>query len=136
MTAAHEPGSTSRGHEDRDVAVRPMVWTAVLLVVCGGLIQVAVYMAMSHLERQRLETFAPASPLARERLVPPAPRLQLSPAEDLQAMRARERQVLGSYGWVDRPHGVVRIPIERAMALIAQRVPATQASHATTDKHK
>ncbi len=28
---------------------------------------------------------------------------------------------LNSYGWVDRKHGVIRIPIERAMDLVAQR---------------
>jgi hypothetical protein len=34
---------------------------------------------------------------------------------------ARKKQ-LGSYGWVDRKAGVVRIPIERAMELSAQGV--------------
>lgn len=37
---------------------------------------------------------------------------------DLQARRGQ----LGSYGWVDRKAGVVRIPIERAMELSAQGV--------------
>ena len=35
---------------------------------------------------------------------------------DLEARRER----LGSYGWVDRPAGVVHLPIERAMELSAQ----------------
>jgi hypothetical protein len=34
---------------------------------------------------------------------------------------ARKKQ-LGSYGWVDRKAGVVRIPIERAMELTAQGI--------------
>jgi hypothetical protein len=37
---------------------------------------------------------------------------------DLEARRGR----LGTYGWVDRKSGVVRIPIERAMELSAQGV--------------
>lgn len=37
---------------------------------------------------------------------------------DLEARRGR----LGSYGWVDRKNGVVRIPIDRAMELSAQGV--------------
>ncbi len=37
---------------------------------------------------------------------------------DLEARRER----LGSYGWVDRKRGIVRIPIDRAMELSAQGV--------------
>jgi len=51
----------------------------------------------------------------------PAPRLQSHPTLDLEALRAEEDEVLGSYAWVDRDHGVVRLPIERAMQLIAER---------------
>ena len=35
--------------------------------------------------------------------------------------RERENLTLNSYGWVDRPAGVVGIPIERAMDIIAER---------------
>lgn len=37
---------------------------------------------------------------------------------DLEARRGR----LGSYGWVDRKAGIVRIPIDRAMELSAQGI--------------
>ena len=36
-------------------------------------------------------------------------------------MRAAEDQMLTSYGWVDPQNGVVRIPIDRAIDLLAQR---------------
>jgi len=59
--------------------------------------------------------------------LPPEPRLEATPILDLQAMRAAEDQVLNSYGWVDKPSGVVRIPIDRAIDLLAQRgLPARQ----------
>jgi len=65
----------------------------------------------------------PRSPLAssspRESL-PPEPRLQVSPAQDLKELRAAEDAMLHSYGWVDQQAGVVRIPIERAMELLAE----------------
>jgi hypothetical protein len=32
-----------------------------------------------------------------------------------------KRQALDSYEWVDRERGIVRIPVERAMALIVER---------------
>lgn len=41
------------------------------------------------------------------------------PSDDLQQLRARQLEQLGSYGWVDQAAGTVRIPIERAMDLVA-----------------
>lgn len=52
---------------------------------------------------------------------PPAPRLQVTPEKDLAALRAGEKAMLEGYAWVDRAAGRVRIPIERAMTLIAER---------------
>ena len=51
----------------------------------------------------------------------PQPQLQRTPVLDLQAVRAAEEQALSTYGWVDQPKGVVRIPIDRAIDLLAQR---------------
>ena len=53
--------------------------------------------------------------------LPPEPRLQSSPTADLRAMRGREAKELNGYGWVDRPAGVIHIPIDRAMRLVADR---------------
>jgi hypothetical protein len=52
---------------------------------------------------------------------PPQPRLLSSEGEELRRVRAAEEQILNSYGWVDTGKGVVRIPIQRAMELVAQR---------------
>jgi len=52
---------------------------------------------------------------------PPLPELEEHPAQDLQAFRAAEDQILGTYGWVDKGRGVVRIPIDEAMKLLAER---------------
>ena len=52
---------------------------------------------------------------------PPAPRLEVKPGESLAALHAREDIALSHYGWADRQHGVVRIPIDRAAALLAER---------------
>ena len=41
------------------------------------------------------------------------------PAE-LRSLRAAQRSVLNQTGWVDRKNGIVAIPIEKAMALLAQ----------------
>ena len=53
--------------------------------------------------------------------VPPQPRLQNTPRIDLRDIRAAEDQALGTYGWVDQAQGIVRLPVDRAMEIIAQR---------------
>jgi hypothetical protein len=51
---------------------------------------------------------------------PPEPRLQKAPVKDLKEFRASEDAILNSYGWVDPEKGIVRIPVERAMELVAK----------------
>lgn len=51
----------------------------------------------------------------------PGPVLQVNPAPDYQTFRAAEDALLGSYGWVDQSRGVVRIPVEEAMRILAER---------------
>jgi hypothetical protein len=41
------------------------------------------------------------------------------PSEELQQLEARQLEQLASYGWVDQSAGTVRIPVERAMDLLA-----------------
>jgi len=62
------------------------------------------------------------SPLEEERgpRLPPEPRLQPSPTADMEAMRAEEEGILGRYGWVDRPAGIGRIPVDRAIDILAE----------------
>ena len=51
----------------------------------------------------------------------PQPRLETDETTEINDFRMQEEQTLNSYGWVDQQAGVVRIPIDRAMALLAQR---------------
>ena len=46
-------------------------------------------------------------------------RVLIPPSAELQALREREARELGSYGTVDKEKGLIRIPIERAMELVA-----------------
>jgi hypothetical protein len=60
--------------------------------------------------------------------LPPEPRLEANPYQALQALRAREDHILEQYAWIDKAKGIVRIPIERAMDLAAERgLPTRQA---------
>ena len=41
--------------------------------------------------------------------------------KDLRELREAESNLLDHYGWVDKSAGVVRIPIDRAIDLLAAR---------------
>ena len=52
----------------------------------------------------------------------PTPRVQTDDGnQDVADLHARENLLLENYTWVDSAHTKVRIPIERAMELVAQR---------------
>jgi hypothetical protein len=123
MSHASTPpnAAAQAGHEERDVTFRPVVISLIGLVgliIVGAALMWALYQYFS-----ARPAGAPANPLARSfgRQVPPEPRLQSNPLEDLRQLRAQEDTTLNTYGWVDRKTGVVRIPVERAMELLAQR---------------
>jgi hypothetical protein len=63
---------------------------------------------------------------------PPAPALEAESGQTLDPYLSAEQQQLNSYGWVDRSAGIIRIPIDRAIELTAQRgLPARPAPTAT-----
>lgn len=114
------------GYERQDMSVR------LIGTFLGGLIVTvcAVFLMMwwlfGYYRTSADRQSAPISPLAEVRQIPPEPRLQVHGAADLKAFETEENAVLHSYGWVDRKAGVVRIPIDRAMKLLAERgLPAT-----------
>lgn len=110
------------GHETRDVRVRLVVWFAVGLVGAGLIVHLLLAGLYRWLETQNPSPFSPSRiVVAPPGNVAPAPRLQTNPQADLAGFAAAEEKRLHSYGWVDQDAGIVHIPIERALELIAER---------------
>lgn len=118
----------------------------VILSLAAMLLVAALFKLLERGARHQDSAAADAAGLERrEHRAPPQPRLQVNAARHLQEFRSAEEERLGSYGWMDRPTGMVHIPIERAMDLIARRgvgaltaapaaVPATAATPAAEAK--
>jgi hypothetical protein len=51
----------------------------------------------------------------------PTPALQTDPQDDLKRFLTEQKEQLSGYQWIDRAQGLVRIPIEEAMRIIAAR---------------
>lgn len=97
----------------------PAVATRAVLIAIGGFLGfVALTMAGSYIY---LRSTTPGMFDAAARRSFPQPALQTDPRADLAAFNARQQQALTGYGWVDRDAGIVRIPIDDAMAVIAAR---------------
>lgn len=109
------------------VSVGPIVKFAVALTVVSLVTMVAVWGLFRFLEARTRATEAGPTPVeaehprSAEQKLPPAPRLEIDPTASLTRLRAEEDARLASYGWVDRPAGIVHIPIDRAMRLLAER---------------
>ena len=149
----HEPEEvdTSHGYEKSDVGVTGIV---VFLVALSIFVAVAAALAYgigkainAHMAKEdgprtkwtqpvdvRQLGNMPNSPELQNKMAEltqrfPTPRLQTDDGnQDVADLHAREDLLLENYSWVDRSQGKVRIPIERAMQLIAkQGLPAAPA---------
>jgi hypothetical protein len=128
MTPARHGGAAGR-YEARDARVRTLAW--LLAALLAGMVAVLFLMKalFAHLALGEERRPAIPSTLAGARSnVPPSPRLQNTPLDDLRRLRAEEDAALSSYGWVDRGAGIVRIPIDRAIEMTAKAAAAEPAA--------
>ncbi len=117
----HTTEQPASGYERTDLSVRAIAAFAGTLVITTALTLVLMAWLLGYFVRLEMRADPPVSPLVETLPSPPEPRLQADPGRDLQEMRATEDAMLNEYAWVDRRDGTVRIPITRAMELLAER---------------
>ena len=115
-TAHHSPNGA--GHEQSEVSVKLIVVSLAFLAVATAIVFVLVvgifryfYATNSTEEATRLS----------QPVVPPEPRIEVAPYEELQQLRAKEDHILNSYAWVGQQGGAVRVPIDKAIDLLAAK---------------
>lgn len=116
-------------HEESDVNIRGIFGFAIGLFIVAVVVHVAVYLLFLYFTTHQPGAGTRSYPLAagQENRLPPEPRLQINPRQDLRDLRAQEDELLNGYRWIDRNAGIVRIPIEQAMKLTLERgLPARQ----------
>jgi len=112
--------SVSPRHE-KDVDVGLVAKMALFGVVIIAFVLVAMYGLVRVVRNHEASLNRSETPYAVEPAPFVGPNLQVSPPQDLRKVLANERAILSSYGWIDQDLGVVRIPIERAMDVLAER---------------
>lgn len=110
-------------HETSDVNVRAILTVGAGLAGVTAAAAVVVWLLVLFLARSAADTAPREYPLAasHEQRLPPEPRLQTNPREDLFELRQSEERQLRSYGWVNKDAGIARIPIDEAMKLTLER---------------
>ena len=136
-----DPESERRGHEMRDVAIRPILYFLIGLFVFGGVLQTVMSTIMRGYVVEDTKVGVPAVTVLEARTLqrkildkslhdngqagdnvrpsPPVP-LQRDTTADMLRMYAEEDAILTTYH-SDKKTGQVRIPIDRAMQILAKK---------------
>ncbi len=132
--------TNSNGHggfEPRDIGASGVLYFLLGLAVFGLIAHFLMTGLYSYLEKRTNAEQAPVSPLVSNAPVDtrhlsvdyrdylkqnfPSPQLEIDERTQLNKIRLNEEETLSTYDYVDQKAGIVRIPIEHAMNLIAQR---------------
>ena len=109
--------AVQRGHEIFDLDVSFMRWFSLGIVVLVIFTAVAAFALLGGFRVPHpLTRTAPAVDGSGSA---PFTTLQSAPQDELRSYRRAKAAALEGYRWVDRESGVVQIPIERAMELVA-----------------
>jgi hypothetical protein len=126
----HDPGQTPQ-HQDvsfepTDIHTKTIyIYLASLAVAVMATFFISIYIeraAMKYALDSETEMAPSRAAMGSDyRVVPPAPRLQENPQQDLRNMRKEDSDEMESYRWVDKNSGIAQIPVSEAMKIIVQR---------------
>lgn len=124
--------ATGQGHSayapeteqfDREINVRGVVWSGVVLLVVAVVAHLLMWWMLKGFQRYDEKRDVRLSPIeaASPQQPPPAPLLQQNPVLDMSAMRETEDKELNQAAWIDQRQGLVRLPLQDAIDVIAAR---------------
>jgi hypothetical protein len=108
------------GYERTDLDPRGMALFGIGLAIAIGVVVVVVTLFQMFAAGRYARRQPPRPPIAVTRETT-EPRLQVNATAELRAIREAEEKTLASYGWIDPAAGTLRIPIERAIEILAQK---------------
>jgi hypothetical protein len=123
MSRSPEVENPEVAHEDSDVNVRAILGFGAALTVVAIVLHVFLWWLQGVYHRQTERQQMRQYPMAvdRQNALPPMPRLQPNPQQEMRDLRARQETLLKGYGWVNKEAGIARIPIEDAMRMVVER---------------
>ena len=108
-------------HEHTDVPLPSLIMYLVGLAGTCIVCAIIVWGMFRYFERAAAQNDPQVSPLAIPAgQLPPTPRLVTNEPAVLKKQHAIENETLKSYGWVDKPGGAARLPIDEAKKKLLQ----------------
>lgn len=120
---AEHPGPAAPHGVDTELNFKAIFGFVIALLVLLA-VSFAIVWGVYSWQRARLvrqDAPPPVLPEARASSVPAGPLLQDDPEKDLVAFRAREDAVLADWSWADASRTRARVPVERALEIVATR---------------
>jgi hypothetical protein len=141
----------AQGHEKTDINIKGVLAFGCVLVFCGLMVHVILWGVYRGLDKYEQTKAVPTNPMVPQetlathaanantmepakqmsetseqvnrRLVAtfPEPRLQVDDVRDMNVLREANDRQMNEYQWIDPKAGSVRIPVSRAIDIIAQR---------------
>lgn len=118
MDQQNQHHTTETGHETKEVSV-PFVFTSLWALIIGTFLVALLVIGIFQFFKNTYHPDEAAK--ASQQVIPPAPRIDSHPAEELQSIRAREDHILNTYAVIDPKQGIVRVPIDRAIDMLSQK---------------
>jgi hypothetical protein len=129
------PERDAQGYERSDVRAKWIGGVVAFLIIGAIAIHFILHVQLRILAKRPAtqDAWSTAVRGLRPEFPSNAPKLQISAPADLAAFRSREDTELGTYGWINKTQGIVRIPIQEAMNLIVEKnlLPIRQGTNAT-----
>jgi hypothetical protein len=128
---SESPDNLEVVHEESDVNVSAIIRYGIGLLVIAAFLHLFLWWLQGTYSRQNERAQTQVYPLAagQQDRLPPSPRFQNNPQQELQDLIAKQKTQLEGYGWISKDEGIARIPIEDAMKMVVERgVPVREAA--------
>ena len=106
------------GHETKEVSV-PFIFGSLFALIIGAFLAALLAVGIFQFFKSTYHPDQSAKQAVQQ--IPPAPRIEEHPAEQLQGIRAREDHILSTYALIDKDRGIVRVPIDKAIDMLAAK---------------
>ena len=97
-----------------------MAWVGTAIVITSIVLHAGLYWLYGAFRGNAAESGRVKK--TQEQIEQPAsgqPKLQVDPKAEINRFREDENRKLSTYGWVNKDNGIVHIPIDQAMKLVA-----------------
>ena len=111
-----------QGHENTDLSLKPIITFVVALGIVAVIVHFSLGFFMSRFQAESNAAKKQIPPLSNDMTGQfPPPNTPVEPRKELAKHLNREREVAESYGWTNRDTGIARVPLDRAIEILAER---------------